>query len=67
MDISYHKLKPIEVQCGTGVETDVQEDQCPFEEGVCGISLDASAVDYLVRKKRLEPPATLWTLCWMKK
>ena len=35
--VSYHQLKPFEIECRNSVKTHVQQYQRPFEESVCGV------------------------------
>jgi hypothetical protein len=35
--ISHHKFKALKVQCGDRIETDIEQNQGPLEEGVLGV------------------------------
>ena len=43
-DISDYKLKTLKIQGRDGIETDVEEDECPFEERVDSVGYDRLAV-----------------------
>lgn len=42
-NIPHNKLESIKVECGNSIETNVEEDQGPFEESVLGVSWNKSA------------------------
>ena len=65
--VSNRKLKSLEIEGGNGIKSNVKENEGPLEESVNGICY-VHLADYNRAESCNDlPPATLWTLCWIKK
>lgn len=82
LDVPHNNLEGVKVQCCHRIERDVEENEGPLEEGVDCVSYMETRKSARPRPKiqrfhglvfvlrpapRFLPPATRWTLCWMKK
>ena len=66
-DVSDDNLKGGKVKDGDGVKGDIKQDQSPLEEGIRSIRYTKLATQLSHCTFCDLPPATRWTLCWMKK
>lgn len=79
LNIPNHDFKSLKVQHRNSIEADVEEDESPFEKRVGGVGCGTceQRLDLELRGGRAaitgrssgedSPPATRWTLCWIKK
>lgn len=65
--ISDLDLNVLELKNSNSVESDIEEHQRPFEEGVNRVGYFCQSNPSLLIEGLNVPPATLFTLCWIKK
>jgi hypothetical protein len=62
----------LEIEIANGIEGHVNQDRIPLEDRIDAVSYTPSGqlgydTDATKAGAKHLPPATLWTLCWMKK
>lgn len=58
LDVFDHNLEAAEVQGGDGIESNVKEDEGPFEEGVYGVGCRSISAGFSTDHLLCAPPGT---------